>query len=264
MLSNLNITFKDILNIPARWNTDHVLLTRRAYAVEQVPEHIGWPLVFIDECPFNMKVWPCQGQALSGHPAHLTTLPKGHNLTLISTLSNTGIVYSKFVPSNDKKPGVTADDFRQFLLDLHHHLPPNTLIILDNASIHHTDTIHNTLDLLHSTGFDYLFGRAASPFVNAIKYAFSKLKNRVCQVTFNNCGELQHMISVAVHSITAAYATHWICHMASYFPQCSLALPFRGKLLCPTMEPNPLPISTKLTHEWALFIGALPLPQLTY
>jgi hypothetical protein len=60
------------------------------------------------------------------------------------------------------------------------------LLILDNASIHHTDSVHAALDLLCADGFDFLFLPPYSPFLNPIEYAFLMIKNYVCHTTSHN------------------------------------------------------------------------------
>ena len=51
---------------------------------------------------------------------------------------------------------------------------PNSVVILDNASIHHTDDV---IQLLQNTGALVLFLPPYSPDLNPIEEAFSKLKS---------------------------------------------------------------------------------------
>lgn len=256
---DLSISYKEVVDIPARWNADEVLLTRQHYVREAVREHIGRPLVFLDECPFNLHLHPARGRALRGEPALLSALPKQQNITLIASLSLSGILFSKFIASHEKgKRGVNADDFRLFLLDLKPRLPAGALLLLDNASIHHTNAVHETLALLRADGFDFLFLPPYSPFLNPIEYAFAKIKRFVRQATFYNRGELQRAIVEALATITTADVQQWFAHMVKYFHQCALGLPFRGKPLAPHLF-APLPsasssdVGASLHRQWEAF-----------
>jgi len=58
---SLDISYKEVVQIPVKWNTEHVIWARQEYVLEQICDVIGWPLVFVDECPFNMHVVACKG-----------------------------------------------------------------------------------------------------------------------------------------------------------------------------------------------------------
>lgn len=73
--------------IPSKWNTNAIKMKRWQWGTSLLQEHLGQPLVFVDEMPSNLHVCATHSHAPAGQPAKLTTLPKGHNVTLIAALS---------------------------------------------------------------------------------------------------------------------------------------------------------------------------------
>ena len=63
--------------------------------------------------------------------------------------------------------------FAQVLLPA---LPPGSVIVLDNASFHHSPS---TLKLAQDAGFDLLFLPAYSPDLNPIEHFWATLKTRL-------------------------------------------------------------------------------------
>jgi len=240
---------------------------------------MGKTLVFVDEMPSNLDVVARKGRALQGEPARLTSLPKGKNVTLIAALSKAGIIFHKYVHATHKgKRGTNADDFRLFLLDLSKYLTPNTVIILDNAKIHHTESVHSTLDLLEvcslyliclcwlmrvlihacvftqRQGISHLFLPPYSPFLNPIEYAFSKIKSVVRKITLTNGNELQVAIEQGLDTVTPQDTANWCKHITHYFNQCAHCLPFRGRPLAPELFSDLAPPSARLQNEWNLYL----------
>ncbi len=251
-LEALNISYKDVVEIPEKWNTPEVLAARQRFVHTQVRDFVGRPLVFIDESAFNMRVVARKGRALRGEPARLTVLPKRKNLTLIGALSRSSLIFHKLVASQgESKRGVTADDFRLFLLDLRPHLPEGTVILLDNASIHTATSVQSTFTLLQKDGFEVLFLPPYS--LNPIKYAFSKIKGLVHQATFHNREELCQMIVDSLSSISASDSRGWFTHMICFYQQCSLGLPFQAsctKALPTSNTPFPSSTATMGACNW--------------
>jgi len=57
-------------------------------------------------------------------------------------LAKTGIVHYRLIESlGDRKRGSNAEDFKLFLTDLFRKIPRNSVLILDNAKIHHVETL---------------------------------------------------------------------------------------------------------------------------
>ena len=78
-------------------------------------------------------------------------------------------IYRREQP-NAGQGGINAGDFIGFLMDLGASVPRGTLLILDNAKIHHAymleDTCWNTLTATHN--IDRLYLPAYSPFLNPL------------------------------------------------------------------------------------------------
>jgi hypothetical protein len=213
----LNMTYKDIVDIPVKWNTKPVLAAHQCFVCDQVHDFIGWPLVFMDESAFNMHVVVHKGCAVWGEPARLSVLPRQKNLTLIAALTQTGLAFHKFVASHgEAKHGVDVDDFWLFLLDLRPHLPEGTVILLDNAPIHMATAVKSTFALLHNDGFEVLFLPPYSPFLNPIEFVFSKIKGHVCQAVFHTKEELCQAITNALLLVSAQDARGWFTFMVCY------------------------------------------------
>jgi transposase len=238
----MDISYKDVLPIPQRWNTLPVIDQRQQYVIKflQLTTHTK---IFLDECPFNLLVRRRKGRALRGEPATLSVLPKGRNLSFLAAISPSGILYHKFVPSTGpKKRGVNADDFIVFLNALSTHLSANFLVILDNAKIHHAEQVEAFLDTLKKAkGIETLFLPPYSPFLNPIEYAFAKIKKKVRKAIFTNQAELQSAIEEAINDITAKDIEGWYAHTQAFFIQCLFGLPFSGKPLAPPMGHDPSP-----------------------
>jgi len=166
-LDKVDITYKDILDIPNRWNTEEVIVRRREY-VRNIFQVGFRPLVFLDECPFNINIHARKGRAVKGHTPSLTVHHKGRNITLLAAMDKNGILFYKFITSTESKAGVNADDFRLFLVSLSKHLPQNGVIILDNASIHHEAEVNDYYEELRKSSHkvDTRFLPPYSPFLN--------------------------------------------------------------------------------------------------
>jgi hypothetical protein len=81
-----------LVNIPAWWNTNEVKLKCQDFVINQVQEHMGRTLVFLNKMPANLHVCIKQGQAPQGHLAQLTMLPT-QNLDMSSQNSAMGMWY---------------------------------------------------------------------------------------------------------------------------------------------------------------------------
>jgi len=239
-LKSMDITWKNVVEIPVDWNTISTIQQRMNYIATL--SHFGSrPKVYIDESGFNMHLKRSKGRALAGEKATLTIMPKGQRISLIAALGSTGIVhYHAFNSLGDKKRGVNAEDFRSFLLDLASKVKPNSVFILDNCKIHHAELLRSTWLMLHQTfGIEHLFLSPYSPFLNPIEYAFNDLKTAIKQRPFSNRGELLQAIHQEVKNITAEKAESFFSKSMQYHDQVLLGLPFQGKPLQPSFPATP-------------------------
>lgn len=79
----------------------------------------------------------------------MSLCPKGPRISLIGALSEDGYPHFQlFNHLGDKKRGVQADDVRSFLLDLGPKIPRGSVILLDNAKVHHAELLTETFRVL--------------------------------------------------------------------------------------------------------------------
>jgi len=142
-LKIMEITWKKSLPIPREWNTDQVILKRMEF-IGLLGNIFPRQIYYVDETGFHMHIKRTGGRAIKGEPAILTLVPKGKRITVIACLSNAGITHIRIVESYGEKRGTNAEDFRNFLIDLFPKMNRNSLLISDNAKIHHAELLKNT------------------------------------------------------------------------------------------------------------------------
>ena len=143
-------------------------------------------LIYLDETGFQISTLRNNhGRAVAGETPTLSVLSKKKRLNCIAALSIKGIEHLKFISStlqrkenNGGQGGVNAEDFRGFLLDLAPKIPRNSLLIMDNAKIHHANLLDNTVWGMLKTqyGLEKLYLSPYSPFLNPIEYIFNTVK----------------------------------------------------------------------------------------
>ena len=84
---------------------------------------------------------------------------------------------------------------------------PRSVVVLDNASIHHDDEI---VDLIESTGARVLFTAPYSPELNPIEYMFGKYKKMLQRFVYDHDMATSHLM--ALHSITPRDARAYFRH----------------------------------------------------
>lgn len=165
----------------------------------------------------------------------MTVLPKGRQISLIGALSNEGMIHWKLVDSSEKHRETTADDFRLFLVDLLPKIPRNLLLIIDNARIHHANSLENIWEMAKGTfGVEYQYLPPYSPFLNPIEYAFFKIKTYVKGSEFYDQEQLKKKIIEGVEQVTKGDAEQWRVRVNQYFRACSQMISFTGQPLNPT------------------------------
>lgn len=99
-------------------------------------------------------------------------------MTLIGALSEEGLVYYKLLNADGtKSKGVGSDDFCLFLSPLASRLPPESIIIMDNAPIHCREQFDKLrADFRNSKLISIEFLPPYSPFLKPIEYSFHSIK----------------------------------------------------------------------------------------
>ena len=134
---------------------------------------------------------------------------------ILPALSLNGIVHLEVVEN-----AVTGDNFHRFvqgLLPLMNKWPlPNSVLIVDNASIHKVEGIR---EMIEEHGVRLLYLPSYSPDLNPIELAFSSIKAwlRACRDCINieldsEDGNIYDAFWEAVFSVTAESARGWYKH----------------------------------------------------
>lgn len=135
--------------------------------------------------------------------------------------------------------GVNARDFRSFLDDLGPLLPTRSVIVLDNARIHHAELLRDTTWPVLKTayGIDKVYLPAYSPFLNPIEYVFNTVKKRLEAKRLTSFDEMKRQVDSEFRAISSETATKTFAHCLKYYEQARLGIPFSGRILAP----NPIP-----------------------
>lgn len=170
-------------------------------------------LVFIDESHFrNDDVVRRRGRSLRGTPAiAVSSLGRFQALSLIAAVTINGMLlpacrsYANGVDHN-----VLIEWATNFLLP---NLPPGSILVLDNASIHHDLDFHDLLKAARkdpSCGLiDFLFLPPYSPDYNPIERCFSQIKRWLRRYQTLAVADVQAAISMACTIITAKNARNY-------------------------------------------------------
>ncbi|MBW0585520.1 hypothetical protein O181_125235 [Austropuccinia psidii MF-1] len=136
LLCDMDITWKQVTNIPASWNKED-LLTQRANFVNRHGLDLDRQVVFVDESGFDLHSGRGFGYAPSGQPAVLSLVPRVKQITLIAAILDSGFVYHEILNANGQMTkGVGSDEFSLFLLALQFKIPNDSIVIMDNVPIH--------------------------------------------------------------------------------------------------------------------------------
>lgn len=108
------------------------------------------------------------------------------------------------------------------------------VVIMDTAKIHDTNELEKLWpELKAHDGIDVVFLPPYSSFLNAIEYAFHKMKMTVQHTNPQDHKELKEAIVSAAAAITEDDAGHFLQQAHSYWRQAKLGIPFHGKILGP-------------------------------
>ena len=176
-------------------------------------------LVFLDESGTDRRdTLRKYGYSLRGQPARaLSMLPRGVHLSAIAAMCSEGVLACKIVEG-----GVNGQTFDTFLsMDLSSKLNPfdginaRSVVVMDNASIHHVDQV---VKFLEDLGVLVCFLPPYSPDMNPIEELFSKVKYVMKANEFDLEGQdLETCILSGFASVTADDCKKWIQHSGYLF-----------------------------------------------
>ena len=116
----------------------------------------------------------------------------------------------------------TRERFLHYIDDLAHHrdenhLPNDSILIMDNATIHHGEEVEI---LLENRGFLYHYLPPYSPFFNPIENMFAMWKHHVRLSKCENEDQLFEAIHSSADKITAEHCSNMIRHTSSNVLKC--------------------------------------------
>lgn len=237
-LAKMEITWKNVLPIPTAWNTPEVIEKRVHFVGNTVAQFSTFsrrPWYFTDQQGFHLHTRKGKGRALAGHSAVLSLAPKGPRVNLCATLGENGIVHWELINSlGEKKRGVNAHDMASYIRHLAVKVPRGSILVFDNAQIHHSQELDSTWEMIAATyQIQRIFLPPYSPFLNPIEYYFNTLKANIKNRSFGNRGELIEVLKELIPDCTAQKAQSYFDKSRSYYRQCAMGMPFRGKILEP-------------------------------
>lgn len=150
-------------------------------------------LVSVDECGFDHRCVPTYAYSPKGTPAiasYSTTSDRSRYTLNMAISANDGSHVSNLSPSFCK-----ANDFCLFLEQLPY--PRGTVIVLDNASIHKTNTVMDTASM---KGYGLLFIPPYTPEANPIELVFGVLKNAYYKLRFQP--DFESVLSTVRHALS--------------------------------------------------------------
>ena len=169
-------------------------------------------LVFVDESGTDRRdAMRRFGYSLRGRPCIAKSLlVRGKRVSAIAALAVDSVL--DFYFTHGTANGETFKDFIERSL-LPHLMPfdgtnPRSVVILDNASIHHCDGV---VELIESTGALVIFLPPYSPDLNPIEETFASIKSylRTHEDSIQSDNDLQEVMMHAFASVTAESCKAW-------------------------------------------------------
>jgi hypothetical protein len=179
--------------------------------------------VFADESHFNRLTmrrpyaWSLRGECACRYEFQF----RGTKYSILPAISLDGILHLEVVEN-----AIAGADFRRFveglLLCMNAWPLPNSVLVIDNASIHKVAGIR---EMVEAHGTRLLFLLAYSPDFNPIELAFSTIKawlrthcDRVGMEMESEDGTAYNALWQAVHSVTVDNAKGWYKHCGYILP----------------------------------------------
>lgn len=184
----------------------------RTEYMSEVSQYDAGLFVFVDESGCNRKnSMRRYGYSLRGYPARsFQFLSQGKRYSAIGIMTTTLLLDCYIVEGT-----VDGDAFYQFVQSslLPHLLPfngsnPNSIVILDNCSIHH---VQEVVDLINSVGSRVLFLPPYSPDLMPIEGCFNKVKTYLKEhdLLVQANIDMKTLILAAFTSITSEDCIAW-------------------------------------------------------
>lgn len=155
---------------------------------------------------------------------------------MIAAISKSGVVHSEIILHSVTRRGVCTSDIKAFLYNLAPSAPQGSCLILDNASLHHSDELEpcwNTISIAHNISYKFL--PPYSPFLNPIELLFSVLKSKLRKMVFDKTEDLVDAVTSFMKDVvTPTLCESWFEHSSNFILSCLACMPYDG-----TMVPTP-------------------------
>lgn len=133
----------------------------------------GQPVFYLDECGVDHRLYREFGRAPRGERIYEAIPGQRRERTSLIGAFRDGKLVAPLAFQGSCNTEVVDVYFEKVLLPA---LPPGSVIVLDNASFHHSPT---TLQRVEEAGFHLLFLPAYSPDLNPIEHFWATLKTRL-------------------------------------------------------------------------------------
>ena len=195
-------------------------MKRQAYQ-EQLAQVPVEKLVFLDQCGFSLALHRLYGWVVGGGrciervPFHLQ---RGHAHAVVGALSLPTPDCPNGLRALWQKSGTwTRATFEAFLQDaLLPVLAPGSVLVLDNARIHHGG---NIAALVERAGCSLLYLPPYSPDFNPIEMLWSWLKSHVRALAPRDQEQRWSAIRDIADALPQHFAVHWFKHARLHLPE---------------------------------------------
>lgn len=162
-------------------------------------------IISIDESGFDHHAFPIYGYSLKGKRAILTYKPSNdrkHHSLLMAISSKGGKHYQI---TSERVNSIAFVDFIKSL-----PLRPNTILLMDNASIHKSKALKDYLDYIRCS---IIFTPPYSPEYNPIELIFGIIKNKYYKLRYKDNFNIIKSINESISSVTADHIMNSFNHV---------------------------------------------------
>ena len=214
LLKKMNWSRKRLQKSPQERNSESTLEKRRTF-VSNISHVNLEKIIYLDETGFNLHQTSNFGWA----PANITPYvqvpaSKGNNLSVLMAIRHNGVIcYEK------RKGPFDSGAFVEFLQKMLPYLRPDSVIIMDNARIHHARIVK---EFIQQNNMCVEFLPPYSPMLNPIEEVFSLLKRKYNQIRprAEKQSELENNVENALRHIMDSNFINFYRHSTEFYDAC--------------------------------------------
>ncbi|KAG0434117.1 hypothetical protein DMUE_5292 [Dictyocoela muelleri] len=172
-IKKVGITRKRLTSVPNERNSVERVNERKIYATDI--SRISYEnLVFLDETGFNEHIKRAYGYSLKNSRAYITVpANRGINRSLLCAINSRGLIGYEYLTGSYNSNLFLA--FLERILVPYFVLNPNSILIMDNARIHKTNSV---LSFLQEKRILYRFNIPYTPQLKPIEVFFFMFKSK--------------------------------------------------------------------------------------